>query len=95
MEFTETQESIKKVCESLSNFLLEKNKKYGNSATDPTRLFVKGLSAEDLILVRCDDKMNRIKNSDTLKKNDIIDLAGYLVLLCVLKGWTAYDDISE
>ncbi len=34
--------------------------------------------------------MARITNSDTLRQNDVCDLMGYLVLLCVENGWVDY-----
>lgn len=69
-------------CEELKSFLLYKNKNYGNSALNPTKIFSK-LDSNNSIKIRIDDKINRIMNSQELRENDIVDLAGYLVLLCV------------
>lgn len=76
---------ISGVCEDVLKLLLEKNAKYGNSALQPTRIFSKANSVEQL-LVRIDDKLNRIQKGAGLLANDedvIMDLIGYLVLLKV------------
>ena len=52
---------------------------------NPTRIFAKG-SAEDLIRVRIDDKLNRLLQGDNSIERDedvILDLIGYLVLLLI------------
>jgi hypothetical protein len=77
---------INTITESLRDFLVEKNKRYGNAALEPQNVFSKD-NAENSILIRIDDKINRIKNSNELRKEDIHDLMGYLVLLCIDKGW--------
>lgn len=81
---------IVKTCHNLMAFLLEKNKNYGDSAISPLSIFSK--SDADLIDVRIDDKLSRIKNSKELRKNDVVDLVGYLILKLVKKGWTTFDD---
>lgn len=94
MELNNSQQNITEVCESLKKFLLEKNKRYGNSALEPINVFSK-LSAEEGIKLRMDDKVKRIKNSTELRKNDVIDLTGYLILMCVHKKWTNFDDLLD
>jgi hypothetical protein len=79
----DTQTHISLVCDQIKELLLEKNKKYGNSALDPSRIFSKANPIEQL-LVRIDDKLNRIQKGAGLLANDediIQDLIGYLVLL--------------
>jgi len=83
------QQKIEEVCDNLKKLLVEKNKKYGNSALNPVRIFSNSDSNEQL-LVRIDDKLNRImnmKNCQDSAKDTIIDLIGYLVLLVVNKKW--------
>jgi hypothetical protein len=78
-----TQQEIVKVCDSIKNLLLDKNKKYGDSALNPNRIFSKASSVEQ-IFVRIDDKLSRISKGAGLVANDedvINDLIGYLVLL--------------
>lgn len=68
-------------CMYTAGFLLGKNIAYGNSALEPSRIFSKASTLEQLY-VRIDDKLNRfIKGSDYPGDNDIDDLLGYLVLL--------------
>ncbi|MBD3216582.1 MAG: hypothetical protein GF311_28465 [Candidatus Lokiarchaeota archaeon] len=93
---TIVQARIKKTCDSLGKFLITKNKLYGNSAIQPLEIFRKhkedGEPALNGILERIDDKLSRIANSETLRKNDIVDNVGYQILICVIKGW---DDFTE
>lgn len=79
----DTQTHISLLCDQIKELLLEKNKKYGDSALDPSRIFSKANPIEQL-LVRIDDKLNRIQKGAGLLANDediIQDLIGYLVLL--------------
>lgn len=72
-------------CEEVKELLLEKNKKYGDSALNPCRIFSKASSVEQ-ILVRIDDKLSRIQKGAGLLANDedvLMDLIGYLILLRV------------
>ena len=80
---TKTQEEISSVCNDIKELLLYKNKQYGDSALNPSRIFSKASAVEQL-LVRIDDKLNRIKKGAGLVGEDedvIQDLIGYLVLL--------------
>ena len=82
---TETQDKIKEVIGEVLDLLIRKNKQYGNSALEPTGIFAKG-SAEDLIRVRIDDKLNRLLQGDDSIESDediVLDLIGYLVLLLI------------
>ena len=83
LEMTDTQIEIAAICEDVKELLLYKNKKYGNSALEPARIFSKASAVEQL-LVRIDDKLNRIQKGAGLSGEDedvIMDLIGYLVLL--------------
>ncbi|MAS47884.1 MAG: hypothetical protein CL557_10770 [Alphaproteobacteria bacterium] len=83
LNMTDTQKEIARVCDDIKELLLYKNKQYGDSALNPSRIFSKA-SAVEQILVRIDDKLNRIKKGAGLIANDedvIQDLIGYLVLL--------------
>ena len=85
MEINQTQALIANECDNIKNLLLEKNRKYGNSALNPCRIFSRQSNIEQL-LVRIDDKLNRIKNRQRDEDEDVIqDLIGYLVLLQVAK----------
>jgi len=83
MTLTDTQIKISGICDDIKELLLFKNSKYGDSAIKPIRVFSKS-SAYEQILVRIDDKLNRITQGDNLLSEDedvIMDLIGYLVLL--------------
>lgn len=82
---SESQGEIAAKCEELKEMLLEKNRKYGNSALEPIRIFSRADAVEQ-ILVRIDDKLNRIRNRQSDEDEDVImDLAGYLILLMIAR----------
>jgi hypothetical protein len=83
----ETQKSIIKECEFIKNFLIDKNKKYGDSAINPIRFFSKSDTLEQ-INVRLDDKLSRILKGDkTIEDEDVeIDIIGYLILKRICKN---------
>ena len=85
----ETKDKIILVLDSLKELLLEKNKRYGDSAINPIKIFSK-LDAEEGIKLRLNDKISRVYNSNELRINDVADVMGYLVLLCAVKGWTDF-----
>jgi hypothetical protein len=75
-----TEGKIKKVMEDLTNLLLEKNRKYGDSAITPVRIFSKSDNLEQL-RVRIDDKLSRIVSAQLDDDEEVLnDLLGYLVL---------------
>jgi len=72
-------------CDAIKLMLLEKNRKYGDSALHPTRVFSKA-SAVEQILVRIDDKLARVASAQADEDEDVImDLVGYLVLLRIAR----------
>jgi hypothetical protein len=77
---TETQALIVQQCDEICAMLLEKNRKYGDSAICPMRLFSKSSPVEQ-INVRLDDKLSRIKTAAADDQEDAeLDLIGYLIL---------------
>lgn len=75
-----TQALIAKECLLIQDMLLEKNRKYGNSAIEPLRIFSKADPIEQ-INVRIDDKLSRITSAQTDDDEDPeLDLIGYLIL---------------
>ena len=83
MTMSESEMKISGVCDDIKELLIHKNRKYGNSALKPCRVFSKSSPVEQL-LVRIDDKLNRIMQGAGLLANDedvVNDLIGYLVLL--------------
>jgi len=79
-----TAEHIKAVISDIEQLLLEKNRKYGDSALRPVRIFSNATPVEQ-ILVRIDDKLSRISQGHGWDEEEdtITDLIGYLVLLQV------------
>ncbi len=71
---------VRNECERIADLLISKNKKYGNSALDPVRIFSTVDRLEQL-RVRIDDKLSRISNGSLEEDEDVVqDLIGYLIL---------------
>lgn len=71
---------IKEVCDEICSMLQKKNESYGNSASEPVRIFSK-VNAIEQINVRIDDKLSRILRGHEIDGDDTeIDLIGYLIL---------------
>lgn len=84
-ELTQSQALIIETCEEVKEMLLDKNRKYGDSALNPQRIFSKANPIEQ-INVRIDDKLSRIKSGQGDEDEDVeSDLLGYLVLKNVAK----------
>lgn len=71
---------IEETCDEIKCMLMTKNRKYGNSAIDPVRVFSRADAVEQ-INVRIDDKLSRIKSAQKDEDEDVEkDLIGYLIL---------------
>jgi hypothetical protein len=83
---TPVSQPISDACDKIKKLLLEKNRKYGNSALSPKRIFSKSCATEQL-KVRIDDKLSRIANTglDGADEDTLQDLIGYLILLMVAR----------
>ena len=82
---SEFEVSLYPIVNNITKMLIEKNRKYGNSALKPQRIFSKA-SAIEQIKVRIDDKLSRMKNQQNDEDEDVItDLIGYLILLKIAK----------
>lgn len=78
---SKTAQRIRAKCNELADMLVAKNNAYGDSALHPTGIFAHGC-ASDLIRVRIDDKLNRIKNHpEAFGEDPVWDMLGYLILL--------------
>lgn len=78
-------ESVWDTLTGIFSMLVAKNRKYGDSALNPVRIFSKASNIEQL-KVRLDDKLSRIKNAQDDEDEDVIaDLIGYLVLLTIAR----------
>jgi hypothetical protein len=83
----EAADLIAEACDEIKWMLLEKNRKYGNSALSPKRIFSRADAIEQ-INVRIDDKLNRIQNRQNDEDEDVEkDLIGYLILKRVAKKY--------
>jgi hypothetical protein len=77
---------ILKECLEIANLLINKNISYGSSFDKPINIFSNATPGEQ-ILVRIDDKLNRIKNGKEYATEDtVLDLIGYLTLYRVLEN---------
>ena len=97
MTMNEIELKISVVCDEIKELLIHKNRKYGNSALKPNRIFSK-CSATEQLLVRIDDKLNRIMKGAGLLATDedvVKDLIGYLVLLKISMESDKNDDILD
>ena len=82
---SEFEVSLYPIVNNITKMLIEKNRKYGDSALKPQRIFSKA-SAVEQIKVRIDDKLSRMKNQQNDEDEDVIsDLIGYLILLKIAK----------
>ena len=80
------ENEIRAKCAELADFLVEKNRAYGNSAAEPIGVFAKRLDTLAQIDTRIDDKLNRLaKGSEYPGDDTVLDLAGYLVLRMIVK----------
>ena len=97
MTMNEMEMKISSICDDIKELLIHKNRKYGNSALKPNRIFSK-CSATEQLLVRIDDKLNRIMKGAGLLATDedvVNDLIGYLVLLKISMTSDQNNEILE
>ncbi len=87
-----TQQKIHEILGAMTDLLLYKNQKYGDSAINPKKIFYKGDSTNS-ILIRLDDKIGRIMSNTEEKPrvNDVADIIGYCTLLLISMGVSAED----
>jgi hypothetical protein len=79
-EFSQTEYAITAECDKLKEMLLDKNRKYGDSALSYGSVFK--ISPVTALKARINDKIARLKNDNKDEDEDIIlDLLGYFILL--------------
>lgn len=77
---------ILSVVKNIAEILVDKNRKYGNAALQPKRIFSRSNLIQQLN-VRIDDKLSRIANQQADEDEDAeLDLVGYLILKRVCKN---------
>ena len=83
--------SFQTIADAAVKLLEYKNKHYGNSALNPIEVF----NGKSKVGQRADDKLSRIKNSPILRKADVIDLLGYLILMCKENNWSDFSEFED
>lgn len=79
-------QDLDKVLAQVRELLVSKNRKYGDAALNPKQTF-STCSAIELINVRMDDKLSRIRNRQNDEDEDPeFDLLGYLLIKQIAKG---------
>jgi hypothetical protein len=82
---TNSQQEIYDTCNELRDFLIEKNKSYGDSALNPVRIMSKSDPIEQ-IKVRIDDKLSRLSRGMAAGEDVEWDLFGYFALLRIARS---------
>lgn len=83
------EREIRAKCNQLAEFLVEKNRAYGNSAAEPIGIFARRVDSLAQIDCRIDDKLNRMAKGNEYPGDDTIkDLAGYLILRMIVEEKT-------
>jgi hypothetical protein len=90
----DTITSLTNIYKNFAQFIIEKNRRYGDSALHPLKIFSK-IEPHNNICSRLDEKLQRISNADKLKKNDVSDVFGYIALLMAEKGWTTFEEMLD
>ena len=84
---------VHEVLVELEELLVSKNKKYGNSALEPKRIFSQADPVEQ-IKVRIDDKLSRMAAGTNDNEDTIQDLMGYLVLLKIAQKHSKNNEVT-
>lgn len=85
MESLSFHGDLKTELDSIESLLVEKNRKYGDAALNPSRIFSKADPVEQ-IKVRIDDKLSRLASGQQDEDEDVeTDLIGYLLLLKIAR----------
>ena len=87
----EKESDFMQIARGLAGLLEYKNKQYGNSALNPINVF----AGKSKVGYRADDKISRIQNSEVLRKNDVTDLMGYLILICKENSWLTFEEFKD
>lgn len=78
---------------AVNDMLEKKNRKYGDSALNPKRIFSRASTVEQ-IKVRLDDKLSRLASGQADEDEDVLmDLLGYLVLLRIAQSRNGQENL--
>ena len=83
--------SFERISKGIADLLTYKNNQYGNAVLEPLSIFEGKAKAGH----RLDDKLSRVKNSNELRKNDIVDIIGYLYLICEENQWYSFEEFKD
>lgn len=87
-----TAQKIQQVGNEVVDMLIEKNRRYGDSALSPLGVFSKD-SASTSIRIRIDDKLARMRAAVPGEDEDIVlDLIGYLMLLRIAENPELFEE---
>ena len=89
-EIEKSKPSFNEVLKGIEDLLKYKESKYGKA--DGNERLPSIFKGKCKFGETMDNKLNRIKNGETLAKNDLVDLTGYLVLTLQELG---HSDFSE
>jgi hypothetical protein len=91
-------EDVDTLMNNFKNYFDAKNKQYGSSSLELVKVFGNG-TAYTILGSRIDAILSRIAISQQrdgdIKKKDVVNLVGNLVLLMLYKGWITFDDLLE
>jgi len=87
----DNKKTLKKIYNSLCEMQIDKDRKYGNSALKPLDIFARHHKYGS----RIDEKLSRVKACEKLRKNDVADIIGGLVLICMNRGWDNFEDLMD
>lgn len=90
-KYMKEEDFFEKAYSSLCKMQQAKNKNYGESALQPLDIFAKHHNYGS----RLDEKLARVKNCTELRKNDVADIVGGLMLICKDKGWDNFEDLID
>jgi hypothetical protein len=82
---------LEEIFDNLKELVLYKDAKYNGAADSPLNIF----TGKHKYGYRIDDKLKRIQTSSELRKNDIVDLVGYIALILRDKEWTDFEDLKD
>lgn len=78
---------------AVNDMLEKKNRKYGDSALNPKRIFSRASTVEQ-IKVRLDDKLSRLASGQADEDEDVLmDLLGYLVLFRIAQSRNGQENL--
>ena len=90
-KYMKEEDFFDKAYKSLCKMQQAKNKNYGESALQPLDIFAKHHNYGS----RLDEKLARVKNCTDLRKNDVADIIGGLMLICKDRSWDNFEDLID